>query len=65
MIKQFLLLIATIAVVLAALLGSLYVLDLLKAADFQNDMRKLFGVMGIAAVAGVAIMLLMKAGQKK
>ena len=34
-----------IAVVMAALMVSLYVLDLMKLADLQNDMRKLFAVM--------------------
>jgi hypothetical protein len=65
MIKQFLLLVAMIAVVLAAMLVGLYVLDLVKLADLQTDMRKLFAVMGIAAVAGVVIMLLTKAAEKK
>ena len=64
MIKHFLLLVGVVAVVLAALLGSLYVLDLLKMADLQSDLRKLFSVMGIAALAGVVIMLLTKAAQK-
>jgi hypothetical protein len=63
--KNFLLLIGMIAVVMAALMVSLYVLDLMKLADLQNDMRKLFAVMGVAAVAGVLIMLLTKAAEKK
>ena len=65
MIKQFLLLIAVIAVVLGALLVSVYVLDLVKLAELQTDLRKLFGVLGVAAVAGVLIMLLTNAAQKK
>jgi hypothetical protein len=63
--KNFLLLIGMIAVVMAALMVSLYVLDLMKLADLQNDMRKLFSVMGVAAAAGVLIMLLTKAAEKK
>jgi hypothetical protein len=63
--KNFLLLIGMIAVVMAALTVSLYVLDLMKLADLQNDMRKLFAVMGVAAAAGVLIMLLTKAAEKK
>jgi hypothetical protein len=63
--KNFLLLIGMIAVVMAALMVSLYVLDLMKLADLQNDMRKLFAVMGVAAAAGVLIMLLTKAAEKK
>jgi hypothetical protein len=63
--KNVLLLIGMIAVVMAALMVSLYVLDLMKLADLQNDMRKLFAVMGVAAVAGVLIMLLTKAAEKK
>jgi len=65
MIKQFLLLLGVIAVVLAALLCSLYILDLVKLADLQTDLRKVIGLIGVAAVAGVLITLLMKAGQKK
>jgi hypothetical protein len=65
MIKQFLLLLGVIAVILAALLCSLYILDLVKIADLQADLRKVFGVMGVAAVAGVVITLLMRAAQKK
>jgi len=65
MIKQFLLLIAVIAVVMGALLVSVYLLDIVKMAELQNDLRKLFGVLGVAAVAGVLIMLLVKAAEKK
>lgn len=65
MIKQFLLLLGVIAVILAALLCSLYILDLVKIADLRTDLRKVFGLVGVAAVAGVLITLLMKAAQKK
>jgi len=62
--KQFLLLIAVIAVVFGALLVSLWVLDLIKMAELQNDLRKIFGVLGVAAVAGVLILSLVKIAQK-
>jgi hypothetical protein len=65
MIKQFLLLLGVIAVILAALLCSLYILDLVKMADLQTDLRKILGLIGVAAVAGVLITLLMGAAQKK
>jgi hypothetical protein len=65
MIKQFLLLLGVIAVILAALLCSLYILDLVKIADLQTDLRKILGLIGIAAVAGVLVTLLMRAAQKK
>jgi len=65
MIKQFLLLLGVVAVILAALFCSLYILDLVKLADLQTDMRKVFGVLGVAAAAGVLITLLMRAAQKK
>jgi hypothetical protein len=65
MIKQFLLLLSVIAVILAALLCSLYILDLLKIADLQSDLRKVFGLLGVAAAAGVLITLLTRAAQKK
>jgi hypothetical protein len=63
--KQFLLLIAVIAVVFGALLVSLWVLDLIKLAELQNDLRKIFGVLGVAAVAGVLILSLVKIAQKE
>jgi hypothetical protein len=65
MIKQFLLLLGVIAVILAALLCSLYILDLVKMADLQTDLRKILGLIGVAAVAGVLVTLLMRAAQKK
>jgi len=62
--KPFLLLVAVIAVVFGALLVSLWVLDLIKLAELQNDLRKIFGVLGVAAVAGVLILSLVKIAQK-
>ena len=62
--KQFLLLVAVIAVVFGALLVSLWVLDLIKLAELQNDLRKIFGVLVVAAVAGVLILSLVKIAQK-
>jgi hypothetical protein len=62
--KQFLLLVAVIAVIFGALLVSLWVLDLIKMAELQNDLRKIFGVLGVAAVAGVLILSLVKIAQK-
>ncbi len=63
--KQFLLLVAVIAVILGALLVSLYVLDLVKLAELQNDLRKVFGVLVVAALAGILIMFLVKVAQKR
>jgi len=63
-VKQFLLLVAVIAVILGALLVSLYVLDLVKLAELQNDLRKVFGVLVVAALAGILIMFLVKVAQK-
>ena len=65
MVRQFLLLVGMIVVVLAALLLSLYILDVIRLAEMQRDMGKLFEVMGVAAVAGVVIMLLVKAAEKR
>ena len=62
--KQFLLLIAVIAVIFAALLCGLYVVDLIKLADLQTDLKKVFSLLGVAAAAGVLIMGLMKVAQK-
>jgi hypothetical protein len=63
-VKQFLLLVAVIAVIFGALLVSLYVLDLVKLAELQNDLRKVFGVLAVAALAGILIMFLVKVAQK-
>ena len=63
--KQFLLLVAVIAVILGALLVSLYVLDLVKLAELQNDLRKVFGVLLVAALAGILIMFLVKVAQSR
>lgn len=63
--RQFLLLVGMIVVVFAALLLSLYILDVIRLAELQRDMGKMFGVMGIAAVAGVLIMILVKAAEKR
>jgi hypothetical protein len=65
MIKQFLLLLGVIAVILLAVLCSLYILDLVKLADLQTDLRKVLGLIGVAAAAGVLVTLLMRAAQKK
>jgi hypothetical protein len=64
MIKQFLLLLGVIAVILLAVLCSLYILDLVKLADLQTDLRKVLGLIGVAAAAGVLVTLLMRAAQK-
>jgi hypothetical protein len=64
-VKQFLLLVAVIAVIFGALLVSLYVLDLVKLAELQNDLRKVFGVLVVAAVSGILIMILVKVAQKR
>jgi hypothetical protein len=63
-VKQFLLLVGVIAVIFGALLVSLYVLDLVKLAELQNDLRKVFGVLAVAALAGILIMFLVKVAQK-
>jgi uncharacterized membrane protein (UPF0182 family) len=65
MVRQFVLLVGMIAVVLAALLLSLYILDVIRLVEMQKDMGKLLGVTGVAAVAGVVIMLLVKAAEKR
>ena len=62
--KQFLLLVAVIAVIFGALLVSLYFLDLVKLAELQNDLRKVFGVLVVAALAGILVMFLVKVAQK-
>jgi hypothetical protein len=48
-----------------AVLCSLYILYLVKLADLQTDLRKVLGLIGVAAAAGVLVTLLMKAAQKK
>ena len=65
MVRQFLLLVGMIAVVLAALLLSLYILDVIRLVEMQKEMGRLLGVTGVAAGAGVVIMLLVKAAEKR
>ena len=58
--RQFLILIGTIAVVLCALLLCLYVLDFMKFPELREDAKKILSVLGISAAAGVLITLLVK-----
>jgi uncharacterized membrane protein len=64
MARTFLVLIGVIAVVMAALLVSTYILDWVKAPGLWQDMRKIFSLLGVATVTGLVILLLVKAGQK-
>ncbi len=65
MARTFLVLIGVITVVMAALLVSTYILDLVKAPELWRDLRKIFSLLGVATVTGVVILVLVKAGEKK
>jgi cytochrome bd-type quinol oxidase subunit 2 len=65
MARTFLLLIGVIAVVMAALLVSTYILDLVKAPELWQDLRKIFSLLAVATVAGLVVLLLVKAAEKK
>jgi hypothetical protein len=54
-----------IAVVMAALFVSAYILDWVKAPELWQDARKIFSLLGVATVTGLIILLLVKAGEKK
>jgi cytochrome bd-type quinol oxidase subunit 2 len=65
MARRFLVLIGVIAVVMAALFVSTYILDWVKAPELWQDLRKIFSLLGVATVAGLVILLLVKIGEKK
>jgi cytochrome bd-type quinol oxidase subunit 2 len=64
-IRQFLVLVGVIAVVLCALLLSMYVLDFMKFPELREHLTKLASILGIATGAGLLIMLLVRAAEKK
>jgi hypothetical protein len=64
MIRKFLVLTGVIAVVISALLLSMYVLDVLKLSELRTDFTKLLSILGICVGAGLAIMLLVTAAEK-
>ena len=65
MIRQFLVLVGVIAVVLCSLLLSMYVLDFMKFPELREHLTKLLSILGIATAAGLIIMLLVRAAEKK
>jgi hypothetical protein len=65
MARTFLVLIGVIAVVMAALFVSTYILDLVKAPELWRDLRKVFSLLAVATVAGLVVLLLVKASEKK
>jgi hypothetical protein len=65
MARTFLVLIGVIALVMAALFVSAYILDWVKAPELWQDARKIFSLLGVATVTGLIILLLVKAGEKK
>jgi len=62
--RQFLVLVGVIAVVLCSLLLSMYVLDFMKFPELREHLSKILRLLGIAA-AGVIIMFLVRAAEKK
>jgi hypothetical protein len=65
MLRTFLVFVGVIAVILCSLLLSMYVLDWMKFPELREHLTKLLSILGIAAAAGVVIMLLVKAAEKK
>lgn len=65
MARTFLVLIGVIAVVMAALLVSTYILDLVKAPELWQDLRKIFSLLAVATVSGLVILVLVKAAERK
>ncbi len=63
--RQFLVLVGVIAVVLCSLLLSMYVLDFMKFPELREHLSKILKILGIAAAAGLIIMLLVRAAEKK
>jgi hypothetical protein len=44
---------------------SLSLLDLVKAPELWQDLRKIFSLLAVATVAGLVILILVKAGENK
>jgi len=65
MLRTFLVFVGVIAVILCSLLLGMYVLDFMKFPELRANVTKLLSLLGIAAAAGVVIMLLVKAAEKK
>src|SRR5258707_582547 len=65
MMRQFLVLVGVIAVVICSLLLSMYVLDFMKFPELREHLTKLLSILGIATAAGLIIMLLVRAAEKK
>ena len=65
MVRKFLVLVGVIVVIICALLFSLYVLDVLKLPELREDLGRIFGVIGICTAAGLLIMFLVRAAEKK
>ena len=65
MIRQFLILVGVIAVILTALLLSLYVLDFLNLPDLRHHLSRTFSIIGICTTAGLLILLLVRVGERK
>ncbi len=65
MMRTFLVFVGVIAVILCSLLLSMYVLDWMKFPELREHLNKILSILGIAAVGGVLIMLLVKAVEKK
>src|SRR5216684_3597922 len=65
LMRQFLVLVGVIAVVICSLLLSMYVLDFMKFPELREHLTKLLSILGIATAAGLIIMLLVRAAEKK
>jgi hypothetical protein len=63
--RNFLVLVGVIAVVLCALLLGMYVLDFMKFPELRQHLTKLLSVLGIATVAGLVIMFLVRVAEKR
>ena len=65
MVRKFLILVGVVVVVIAALMLSLYVLDFMKFPELRTDLTKTFSIIGICTAAGLLIMFLVQAAEKK
>ena len=65
MVRQFLILVGVIAVILAAILFSLYVLDFVNLSELRQHLSRTFSIVGIGTAAGLLIMLLVRVAEKK
>jgi hypothetical protein len=64
MYKQILMLAGVIAIVVCAVLTSMYILDLVKLPELTENLRKILSIIVVSTAAGLLIMALLQLAKK-